>query len=156
MSFYDTGYEYGGYPVFVGTGFDEAWYYGFPPLSYVHQYDAISERDRIEISSRDVIGHAIAYKAMDWGMTYALRKGFLDAALMGYAFQGRLYGSFHLAMRRVLWGGVAHGARVAAPYAGAGLLTIAGAYLVDSFMKLLNPDIDILPSADFMRWTAYG
>ena len=100
--YYDTGYEYGGYPVYVGTGFDEAPYTGLPPLSYVHQYSAITERGRIEISTRDIIGHALVYQMMNWGMTYAMRKGFLDAGLMGYVHAGRIYGSFQMAMRRVI------------------------------------------------------
>lgn len=156
MSYYDTGYDYGGYPVYVGTGFDEAWYMGFPPLSYVHQYGAITERDRIEISSRDLIGHAVVYQGMNWGATYALRKGFLDASLMGYMHAGRLYGNMSMAMRMTARAGAYQFARNIASPVGAGLLTVAGAYLLDSFYDWLNPDIDILPTVDFMRFTRFG
>ncbi len=109
MSYYDTGYEYGGYPVYVGTGFDEAFYEGFPPLSYVAQYHSITERDRIEISSMDIIGHFLVYKMMDIGATYALRKGFLDASLFGYMYRGRLYGSMSIATRQQISRGVVLG-----------------------------------------------
>ena len=139
MSYYDTGYDYGGYPVFVGTGFDEAWYMGLPPLSYVHQFGAIRERGRIEISSRDLIGHAIVYKGMDWGMTYALRKGFLDASMLGYTVGGRVYGSFAMGMRQVIVGGVATAVRKVSPWAvayaaGAGLIHGIHSWIDDSIM----------------------
>lgn len=109
MSYYDSGYDYGGYPVYVGTGFDEGFYEGFPPLSYVAQYHSITERDRIEISSMDIIGHFLVYKMMDIGATYALRKGFLDAALFGYMYKGRLYGSMSMATRQQIGRGAVVG-----------------------------------------------
>lgn len=109
MSYYDTGYEYGGYPVYVGTGYDEAFYEGFPPLSYVAQYHSVTERGRIEISSMDIIGHFLVYKMMDIGATYALRKGFLDAALFGYMYKGQLYGSMSMAARQQIGRGAVVG-----------------------------------------------
>ncbi len=137
MSYYDSGYAYGGYPVFVGTGFDESWYMGFPPLSYVHQYDAISERGRIELSSRDVIGHVALYQSMNWGATYALRKGFLDATLMGYMHGGRLYGNMSMAMRMTMRAGMFQIARKALPGAIAAAAVVGvGMYLHDLYHDL--------------------
>lgn len=129
--YYDTGYEYGGYPVYVGTGFDEAPYAGLPPLSYVHQYRAITERGRIEVSARDVIGHALVYQAMNWGMTYALRKGFLDVGLMGYIHGGRIYGSMHMAMRRVMFTGAGTIVRTISP----GILASAALFAAGQFFQ---------------------
>jgi hypothetical protein len=78
--FYDTGYDYAGFDVYVGTGAgDSVW----RDLPFIAQADFIRDlqQGRINLSAKSALVHAGTLGSSTLGAHYLSTKGFLDPAL---------------------------------------------------------------------------
>lgn len=116
MGYYHSGYEFAGIPIYIGTGVgDEVGVGDVPVLSFGDMFHQGVTEDRIDISARDVLVHGLAYQAMDIGVGYAMRKGFLDTALFASRYGPSSLHAARMGANRLLMTGLATGVRSLAP-----------------------------------------
>lgn len=149
--FYDTGYDYAGFDIYVGTGKGDPIYRDLP---FIAQYDLIQDlkKGRVNLSAKSTLVHGASYGSMVYGAHYMSTKGFLEPAL--FNLRHAQYG-----IRRLQAQAMLHSARGAAVGLGRLMPGIAaGAFAAAIFtgtqelLQWLNPDMPAF--GDMSGWTS--
>lgn len=149
--FYDTGYDYAGFDIYVGHGFDTPWYRDLP---FIAQADLIRDlqKGRINLSAKSTFTHGAVVTGATLGAHWATTKGLLDPALFNLR-----YAQLHA--RHVMRMGYFHAARGAListgramPGIGAGMFAALIWQGAQNMMQALNPDMPAF--GDMSGWTA--
>jgi hypothetical protein len=155
MGYYLTSYEFAGIPIYVGTGVEDEFGVGdIPFLSIGDMFYTAATEGRIEISARDVLIHGASWYALEKGSAFALRKGFLDAALFGTRFGLHGTHAARMGMNRLMMAGagtavqhIARGTFARLP----GILSGAALYGAGQFLHDLHHDLSGMFIGD-LRW----
>ena len=116
--YYDTGYDYAGYDIYVGQGTSDPLYLDLPFFAQA-QFIRDLHEGRINLSARGTVIHGGTALMSGMGMHYLASKGFLDARLFR---MGATHGMRHAA-RVALFHGMTQSLPLLVPAA----IAVAGA-----------------------------